>query len=594
MSEYGQSIPPKTFHRTAVAQYTKLGFAEVLCRALAGVGMQFIGGWSSYDILDPANSEKQVPLVLSGSHSTFFFDFPTSEFFTIGTEAYRPCMVVSASVHADAGGASQNLVGELLALRLGVRRADRLLKTDFRSVATYRVGTSNYSVGASNDSWAYYANHELGSFIYDPLWLPYVGAAGLSASYVLKTISNIFVHLGPAGLFIFVGTGQKRTDFGNLLSWGTVFAGARIPGRARIPAQDPNLPRINPTLLLTMQTTDSEWINTTTGQLFNYALGMQHDLKTTVEPVVTELFNLENVEQPFTPSVMPNTLRSPRSVNGSGSHILNRLVAVTRYRRGATGDLFGPVDSQITGSDTRPQWEDAWTALNFRLGDRTAPIGEFVDPVTGTNWFLVYAPNTQMVYGLYYEGNVKISDPVNLNALALQETNEYNLNNGFVNGAAPNADTNVTYSTQGVDNFAAGPADEFLLNVFSSNSNRYKIWVVDPYVAGVDPIDPSDTIYKIAFEAKFEKSTGTSVNPLQFWQNTTIALPTSVITTGGEVLLSIVPTVGATFQPYEIPIALHESNKLVFSFGWTTNFVGTLTGQVATVRDIKVKKYRRV
>jgi len=421
MTDYGQLLPNKVVQLNDLTNITKANFTHILASAFVKVGMQFIGGWSTYDVLDPANAEHGTP-GQSYEQRNFFFDFPTSETFLVDNIPYRPCVSIHAHLADNGINFSNPVWANGLGIQLGRRRADRLQLSDFRTSYYYRIDGSNFgntNAGGAVNSYKFgMAMRFKEGAVYEagfPYWKPFAASVLTPGSQVVPhNFKNFYVYLGKAGLFVFVGTGSAGAEFNNILSAGIMFAGGRIPGRGRIPLQDVNLNRINPTLELPMFSgVNADFFSG--GVLVNPLLGIQHDLKSRPDyPAYTLIYNLENVEQPIYPSTAPNVLRSPRIVNGGGAYILSRPVIVPQYMMDNSADYVGPIDPQITGVAVRPQWADVFTAQNFRFGDRTVttPV-EYIDPQTSKHWFLVHAENTNMAYALGYDGRV-IMNNVNL------------------------------------------------------------------------------------------------------------------------------------------------------------------------------------
>ncbi len=503
MTDYGQSIPNKVVHLQDQINLTKAGFTHLFGKALAKVGMVFIPSISSYDLLADSNAEFGIPNQ-SQTANTFWFDFPTSEVFYVGTTPYRPCVGLlahSADVFGQLSSNSQWVNG--WSLRLGRRRADRIDLNDFRTLYYQFVDSGYYGLGSPTGSvnafeFGLTMRQKEGGATEStpPFWKPFAASAMSSSQTYLKNIKNFYVYLGKAGLFCFMGGGMSSSDFGNILSAGIAFGGARIPGRARIPNQDPNLNRMNPAVEIPMFASGSWWDGT---KAYSYTMGMQFDLKQTLLPVVTEVYNLENVEQPIKPSYTPPTLRSPRIVNGSGAYILSRPIYSPQYVYNDTSNLMGPVDPLITGSDVRPQWEDLFTCSSFRFGDRTVSApGEYTDPVSSKLWFLVHAENIGMAYALAYDGRTIYTD-VNLTRTLIGTVNVDFSVGGFA-GPFPSGVTVTQVIQNGVTWTATPGQDEVTLNPVSQQSYSDNEIIID-YTP--DPSDPVDTAYEIQFDSKF-------------------------------------------------------------------------------------------
>lgn len=516
MTDYGQLLPNRVVHLTNQNNVSKARFTHIFARALVQLGMVPISSWNTYDATDPANAEFGTPGQASYPVN-LFFDFPTAETFTVDGIPYRPCLSIHAHSTDDSNQTNNsiNYWFKAWGLHLGVRRADRLQLGDFRTSTYFRESGANFgnrtsttSENVSTYKFGMHRRFKEGSQFEQsaPYWLPFAGSSLTQPTQVAgHNFKSIYLYLGKAGLFCFVGSSLTGPGFGSILSAGIMFAGGRIPGRGRVPAQDPNLNRINPTIELPMfngvHGTDY-WDG---GTLRNPILHMQHDLKVfNTFPVLCYIYNLENLEQPISPSGAPHVLRSPRLVNGAGSFILSRPVIVPQFALNDYSKYAGPVDVQITGQAVRPQWADVFTAQNFRFGDRTTttPI-EYTDPLTSKKWFLVYAENTNMAYALDYDGRTIATALVPAQTRVLYETIDVNFSVVGLTGPFP---TGVSVSTGGTAPAWVAVAGQnelqLVLTATQATNRSVNIFYTPPLT------DSATTTYVFEVETKAPRTAG--------------------------------------------------------------------------------------
>ena len=298
------------------------------------------------------------------------------------------------------------------------------------------IGNTNFGWGAAsttidvddmplNASTGGFMGNTLGFYIRKGDWKPYASYVG-GTDLSLVTARNLFAYLGPAGLFLYLGSSTLGASFGDLIAAGFVFAGGRIPGRALLTG-DVNLPRINPIVPIPMlegPPTASNTLLWDGTRLRTMLHGIQHDANAQMDIVIADLFNLENVEIPITPDNRPHTLESPRQLTtGQGAHILGRMVVVPRFRRADTTELMGKIRASVTTGETRPDWFEVFTAPRFRFGDKTAPIGDFQDPSTLDNWRIV--PHPKFGTLALYSENAVVGSSTSVGTLTEQAARTY-------------------------------------------------------------------------------------------------------------------------------------------------------------------------
>lgn len=506
MSDYGQSIPPKWFRDTSPKQFTKSAFAAYLHRALVTAGMKEIASVSpgDWDANDPSQDQHAL---LSGATYMWFYDFPTSETFTFGGNTYRPMFAMACPCYENGSPSASGVMGEAISVQLLYRRSDRLDVTDFRGFNSDILNSTNYGFGAPGAGISLFGGQD-GAFRYLPKWVPYTGYTGSVYMTQLQGVQNFHVFLGKGGLLIQVGTGTDKTDNNDLLSFLVLFGGARVPGRARIPNQDINLNRINPTLALPLgSVTDGRYFSTglswTFGTLVgnrpsSYVLGMQHDLKFTGQPVLVQMANLENIERPLLPVADIDTKSSPRTLQVGGAHVLVRLEYITWLRAGTTTDFYGPLDPTIRAEPV-PSMFDVWTAPGFRVTGRTASIGLYLDPTpaspgpAGIHWFLFRAAGVNTIYAVDAEGVTQLT-AFSLPSVSLLTTYHLDLAPGGFSGPFTPSTVMANVLEQGGANWVpTASTDEATLDWNNSNTTSLK------FVVSLGALE-ADKLYKITFE----------------------------------------------------------------------------------------------
>lgn len=591
MTEYGQSLANKVVHLTGVLTYSKLGFAEVLCKALRDVGMVFLPSISTYDIFDAANSEKSTGWSTGDNLVNFFFDFPSSETFVIAGVQYRPIFGINASINTGATGSVGSQYTNSLTVRLGYRRADRIARSDFRTFHYFRISSGNNGFGTTGDSVT--SSSEDGAFFptdaqVGTVWRAY--SSLVQTNSALRTFGSVYVYLGKAGLFLFVGGGTSRFDFNNHLSFGCAFAGGRLPGagRSRIPAQDVNLNRINPTFPMPFKSTHDDFNNG--GVLRGPVTGMQYNLKSLAEGnVFSYLFNLENVEQPLFPSLVAHTLRSPRIVNGQGRFILSQPVHVPQHNLANTTDLYNVVDTQIDSSSIRPQWEDCFTCPALRFGDKTVTTpAEYEDPISGTNWFLVNHNATNTAIALHYEGRIIANVVTTPPAYTTVDTDSYDMTTGGFAAAFPTTVTITNTSTAPTWAADAGQNSASVTRVLSTSSGNRDI----TFAIAVDPTDLADTLYELSVDLRIQRTAGPGTH--------TLSLITPTVTGGTQTAASVSVTVTGSnaaqpefnYQTFTVPLVRAQDGTFTITIRFS--HTGNQVSEVGSFRNLIITKKRRL
>lgn len=508
MTEFGQNLIPRIYEDNTFRTFSKAGFLSHMVRALETVGMIPLRSLWPYDPL----AQPEFP-IQQGQTYLFPFDFPDDGgtlTWNVNGTLYRPCFIV-AMYH---GNENLTTSATRLETHILVENAIRLdgdptLNNIFPMSRT-RGQSGVIGMGSPTALYTTVFLNQRGQEIQKEDWLPNVGSAAANQSRL--PVGHWFVYLGPGGLQVFTGSGSTRAAYGDVMAMGCLFAGARLPGRARPVTEDGNLNRINPVLPMywietnALATGTSFWSTSTaaTNDLFREVFRpkihrMQADLKFTDEIVDSWLYNLENVEYPVFPLYQPDTRPSPRAVSGGGGgHILAFGVHVPDSRENDAADKFGPIVPELNASEVRPLFEDMFTGEGFRFCDKNAPLGLHTDPNTLLDWFLFPTTNSNQLVGMLQE-NGTIVDTLSVVVLTASGTDLYDLTGaGGWGNVFP---TPVTITETGTNDTVwddASVANEQTFAVPALTSvQAYEVqW--DITISGSDP---SDTIYQIAFTA---------------------------------------------------------------------------------------------
>lgn len=526
MSEFGQTLPaiPQIYWTQAQFSFTKTGLISHMCRALTTVGMIPLVHWWPYDALDSANAE----IVLTQGNDSlstyiFAFDFPDASTFSINNELWRPFICVVAYFGNVGSLTSSNAQNDYFRVDLGIRRDGAASLADsrgrYRQFTAAHFGWGNQGQTVTTNGSGGVGDMSRGCSLFKPDWKPWGSAA--FTDNALLSVRNFFVYLGPAGLFVYLGTGATRDLFGSVMAAGFGFGGARLPDRAITP--DPNLNRICPIIHLPMQETLAQIYNTGTGLLRTLLPAIQHDLLGTLGWTYANLVNLENSEIPFYPANNPNTLNSPRRLSsGQGAHILGRVVVLPKEQQAATSLLMGPINPRIISNDTRPSYSEVFAAPRLRFADVTAPLGDYQDPDTLENWRIVPHPAANFQLALYSE-NVNVQSTLSVGNKTLVQTRTYDLTSTTQTGTgafpigspvtvasvAAGMDAALAHitisSNVGTSRWQSTAATDLLtidMTPFINNDVLDLTWTMQ-----VPPSDPLDSVYEFQFDMRVRGGT---------------------------------------------------------------------------------------
>jgi hypothetical protein len=518
MTEFGQNLIPSIYEDNTFRTFSKAGFVSHMCRALQTVGMVPLTGLWPYDPI----ASPEFPIQI-GQTYIFPFDYPddggTLTWNVSGT-LYRPCFLV-IMWHGNEDLITNPTRLETHVVVEGAIRIDGAPTLDniFPMTRTRGV-TGTIGVGTGTAVWSSTYVHTDGHQIQKEDWLPYQGSSAGNQSEL--PIGHWFVYLGPGGLQIYCGSGNLRTAFGDIMATGTLFCGARLPGRARPVTEDSNLTRMNPICQMYWVETNtnadgnSYWTTSISASAELYTQQfrpkvhrMQADLNSTDEIVNSWLFNLENVEYPIFPLYQPDTRPSPRAISGGGGgHILAYGVQVPDSREDDSADKFGPIVPSLNASEVRPQWEDVFTGPGWRWCDQNAPLGLHTDPNTLLDWYLVPTYQSNQLVGLLQENGTIVDTLVTL-TLTASGSDYYNLTGA--GGWSNSFPTPVTITETGTgttvwDDASASDEQTFAVPDLKSTQAYEVQW--DITIAGGDP---DDTQYTITFDAfnRDDPQTGT-------------------------------------------------------------------------------------
>lgn len=618
MAEFGQTAPtlPQIYWNQTSFQFTKAGLASHLCRALATVGMIPLSKWWPYDALDPANAEFVGTVDTNNSTHIFAFDFPDASTFTIDNELWRPFIAVVAHYGQLGSVAGSNFsFRDTLLVELGIRRDGATSMTDTRG--RYRAFTgNNFGWGLVSEALTVVGGSTTafssGTLIIKADWKPWASSV-TGTDLSLLSVSNIFVYLGPAGLFVYLGTGNTKTQFGSIMAAGFAFGGARLPERGA--DVDPNLGRINPIIHLPMRETAGQ-ILLGASSLRSQAQGIQHDLKSTLNWYYQDLWNLENAETPFYSDRRANTVPSPRRLSsGQGAHILGRIVAIPKEDFTTTSTLYGPIVPTISASDTRPSFAEVFHTPKCRFADLTAPLGDYQDPFTTLNWRIVPHPASGVQLALYSENKQEVS-ALTVGTKTLLETALYDLTSTTQTGTGAfpvGSPVTVTSVPSGrnaavahltipaaasTSRWVSAAATDILscdMTAFTGNAALTIEWSLT-----VPVTDPEDSLYSIEFDCRVRGGAEDTNNLSITYDINNSAFTASI--SDGTTARAALATSGANAAHYAFDyktysFGLPRNNFVTGSpivFRFIANRTNASDATVIEIKSIKLKRFRYV
>lgn len=521
MTEFGQNLIPKIYEDNTFRTFSKAGMLSHIVRALQTVGMvPLTSTWPFDPIATP-----EFPLQ-QGQVYVFAFDYPDDGgtlTFNVNGTLYRPGFAIivghgNENATTNPGRIEKSLIFDSFIRIDGAVSMDNIFPMSRTRGIT---GLAGFGTGISTITTVY-INQE-GGYVTKEDWLPNVGSA--AANDQTLPIGHWFVYLGPGGLFIYAGSGNLRAAFGDIMAGGAMFAGARLPGRARPISEDSNLNRMNPIIPFwsvesnTLATGSSFYSTSATVPLFERIFRpkvhrMQSDLKFTEDIVDSWLFNLENVEYPIFPLYQPDTRPSPRALlAGGGGHILGVPVHVPDGREDDATDKFSPIVPELNASEVRPKFEDVFSCPGCRFCDVTAPLGLATDPNTNLDWYLFPTYNSGQLLGVLQENGSIVSA---LSTLTLTPTGSdfYNM---VTSGWSSTFPTTVLVQTTGsnapVTEWVDDPGTDRQIFTVPSASGTfgYQVeWDIQVAVA-----DPADTVYQMSFAAFNRDDPQSGTNPAE-------------------------------------------------------------------------------
>ena len=557
MTQFGQANPalPQIYRDLNGYQFTKTGFLSHLCKALVTVGMvPLTQSWPWDPIAD-----------LSSAANT--------------TRAHNYLVLFDAIRPAGAFNINTMMI--------------------FEKERT--PGNANFGFGTGSTTFSSLHPDTQGAELFVANWKPYASSASVTDTTILG-VGHFFTYLGPAGLFVYVGTGTSYNQFGDLMAVGFGFGGGRIPGRELVPDFDIN--HVCPVFPMYMRASGagSDMYDTTTGRLRTLIHGIQYLGKSQQFPVRAYLFNLENLERPIFSELTPFSTPSPREVSGGGgAHILGRIVIVPNDRENNTGDFYSRIESGLTTGEVRPLWGETYTCPNLRFCDRSAPLGDHEDPITLTNWWLTPHYATNALIGLRAE-NVVLVSALDVGVLTLVGENYYNMI------GTPNPGTSFTFPNLGVGIIAplvtvtntSAPAlawddtvnaTEDLVSSTTAGATTTHNTIMD-WVAQQATGDTDDTVYKISFQWRNRNGASTEgQNRCEFGR----------YFQGAFVLLSTLVSAGTNtgaapynYQTVTFSLTLDSTvtTQKNLRFRWQAFKNNAANGNTVSVKDVRVQKYR--
>ena len=597
MTAFLDGQTPRVYQEVDVFSFSKVGFTSRICRMLDTVGMVPMTGLWPFDIFE--NPEQEVDNTFTPY--VFPFDYPDTGTFTISSTTYRPCVVVVMWIGDLNANTNITFIQNNMAVIPAIRVAGNATTLDDIRVPGRERGVANNGYGVSNLTIDLALGDVGGSFVGLSTWRPFEGHGFTDDDTI--AVGNLFAYLGPGGLCLHIGSGPQRASFGDLLALQLIASGSRIPGRALPEVSDFNLNRINPMIpfyLVEEGNASDVWdtgVNSEfLGILRGKTHGMQFNVKFTTSLIQSFMFNLENIEVPIFPAYAPDTLNSPRALSGGGGgHILGRLVHVPDHEENDDGDKYGPVIPSLASDDVRPEFYEVFTSPGFTFCDKSAPLGEFEDPLTLLNWRIVPAYNTQSLIGLLVEGGTTVSA---LDTLSKQQTGSdaYDMTASGWSSSFPTPVTITetragTPGTYGIwdDNHPGLDRQSFDNPPSPGTDNEEILWEIQ-----LNASDPISTFYELSWSASNREdpqrngdAQGTNPLTVEYLFNGSFLIAHTLLNAGTDTT-----DPAYNLAPYTVNIPKDTSSgDPHLRIRWRTSGANNI-GAIGEVEDIVINKFR--
>lgn len=598
MTQFGQSLPalPQIYRDLNTYSFTKAGFLSHLVRALVTVGMKPLQqSWPWDPIADPE------AVIADPTVAVFPFDYPDTSTFEFNNQLWRPCVMLCVWVGNTSVSTSTNLAHNYMLMVDAIRPNGAFNINTVQTAERERTpAATNFGFGGGGAVFTTVHPDVQGGEVFVANWKPYASFAGNDQT--MLGVAHFFTYLGPAGLFVYVGTGTTYNTFGDVMAVGFGFGGGRIPGREAIP--DVDLNHICPVFPMFTRASGSgsDMYDTATGRLRTLIHGIQYLGKAQQFPVRAFIFNLENLERPVFSELTPFSAPSPRAVSGGGAaHILGRIVIVPNDKENNTGDFYSRLESSLTTGEVRPLWSEVYTCPSLRFADRSAPLGDHEDPVTLTNWWLTPHYATSALLALKAE-NVVLVSALSSGSLTLVGENYYNMIGTPNPGTAftfPNISggaiapvvtvTNTLLAALAWDATLNGAEDVVRSTTAgaSTTNNTIMDWVAQQAGADAD-----DTVYKITFQWRNQLGVstvgGNRVEFSRYFQGAFVLLG-SLVSAGTNTGAAEYNYQTATFS---LTLDSTVTSQKNLRFRWQAFKNLAANGNVVSVKDVRVQKYR--
>jgi hypothetical protein len=400
MGTFGQSITPKVYRDTTRKQHTKRSLCHRVAKAFDAVGMKFMLGPSSYNVLDPANEEFTNSGTPRPMH--FFFEFPTNETFLLqhpqnGVQVFKPVVVINAPTSSSTSSESQaDENRDVFYINCGFVPNMPI----YDASVFYDLNRIRYSIDGWNISNASQYVNTCDTRIYQLNWDNGNGISGGTATYL--DVRHVLCSLSKAGLYIGIGNQNDPIVNTNYLSNMWLFAGDRLPNRGLSPVNDTYLNYIFPIMTLNFEGVNNwnlpgGWVHPRLPVLAmqgprpdynsfysNNSGGGPIGFVYCGQERADFAYDLTSLDRGIRPRFSPiiDISGAPRNV------LLNGLIAPNTEIDDLTK---GPIFQNLNDpSEQYANWEQCFYAPGFRTTDPTAPNHQIViDPSNSKEWLMV-------------------------------------------------------------------------------------------------------------------------------------------------------------------------------------------------------------
>lgn len=643
---FGENLTAKIYRNQTPRQLTRWGVFQEIHTALIAVGMKFIpalSGFMQNALIE--DIDETVDQITNGAENEPWwlavYDYPVADTFTINGEEWKPAIVM---LNQNAFTGSSPSSGQYFRLQAIVRKVNADDWVAVRNETNTVLGVNNtndqkygylnnlifnYGLadgltsmagnGSETDNVNSYMSAQIdrGGLLYPvgqvenirhSLWDNYLNNESHDQ---IVTVRNLEVVLSPAGLLIQMGSGTRKLDNNDLLSYLCAFMDRRIPGRGAPIANDPDIESICPVIGYSL---GNDYLQdgiyhddiTTYRALRGMCLGGKFTdpiTGTSIENMAAIrcwTWNFDNIDRAIQSESSSTELaeqmatqRSPRTIAGSGYHILSPTVVGLAFDENNTSDKYGSQAPAISTDEVWWRWSELLYSDKWVMTDAVAPAGIFQDPASGREYFMFRSRGHNMMMGLDVDDHDPIITPAGLGAVlpthTLLDETQYTMASGSLQLAS--GPVAVTQTSVGASWNFTPATDELTRTGWTTQNENAITFELD--VSG----DADGIAYELVFEVYNRGTAATGPSDSANWgrQNNQVRAVQRINNNGtyDPAFAGNYRNTGEPASPYEEVRAFVTRNMVdqVLKLGIAIDYIFGTAAKSVGIRNIRLRRY---